>query len=156
PLLDQLAHPARGPHPGGVSERLGSALERVFDLLELGTIQSGLAPSPPGLLQTRPTGLRKLPCPANHRLPMHPQAPRHLTLAHAPLKQFRCLHPAPLQRAEVPPHTCWITPCQQASICIYIIQDSIVSPIDNLFNAEIRFPRQSRRCRPTAASPRPA
>src|ERR1019366_10115324 len=38
-----------------------------------------------------------------------PQAPRHLTLTHAPLKQFRCLHPAPLQRAEVPPHTCWIT-----------------------------------------------
>ena len=36
PVLDQLAHPARGPQPGGVSERLGSALERVFDLLELG------------------------------------------------------------------------------------------------------------------------
>jgi len=36
PLLDQLAHPARGPQPGGVFERLGSALERVFDLLALG------------------------------------------------------------------------------------------------------------------------
>src|ERR1019366_9200515 len=75
PVLDQLAHPVCGPQPGSVSERLGSALERVFELLELGATQSGLAPSPSGLLQTRFTGLRKLPRPANHRLPMHPQAP---------------------------------------------------------------------------------
>ncbi len=58
--LDQLAHPARSPQPGGVFERLGSALERVFYLLELGAAQSALAPSPSGLLQSRLTGPRKL------------------------------------------------------------------------------------------------
>src|ERR1019366_3063955 len=95
PVLDQLAHPVRGPQPGSVSERLGSALERVFDLLELGATQSGLAPSPSGLLQTRFTGLRKLPRPANHRLPMHPKAPRHFALAYALAEQLGGLHPAP-------------------------------------------------------------
>ena len=60
-VLDQLAHPARGPQPRGISERLGSALERVFDLLELGATKSRFASRPSGLFQTLPPGLRKLP-----------------------------------------------------------------------------------------------
>ena len=82
-VLDQLAHPTGGPQPAGVSKRLGSTLERVFDLLEVGATQSRLAPRPSGLFQTRSTGLYELSRPANHRLPMHPQAPRDLTLTHA-------------------------------------------------------------------------
>src|SRR5258708_5421185 len=71
--------------------------------------QFGLTPGPPGLLQTRPTGLRELPNPANHRLPMDAQAPRPLPLAHALLEQLRGCHPPPFQSLKVPPHTRCIT-----------------------------------------------
>ncbi len=119
-VLDQLAHPARGPQPRGVSERLGSALERVFDLLELSATKSRFASRASGLFQTLPPRLRKLPRPANHRLSMHAQAARHLTLTHAPPKQFRCFHPAALQRAEVPPHTRWVTHTRRLA-CVSIL-----------------------------------
>ena len=107
--LDQLAHPARGPQPAGVAERLGSASERLLDLAQLARAQFGLTPGPASLLQPRPSGLRQLSRPANHRLPMDAQTPRHLTLAHALLEQLRGCHPPPLQSRKVPPHTCCIT-----------------------------------------------
>jgi len=108
-VFDQLAHPARGPQPSGVAERLGSALERLLDLAQLAGAQFGLTPGPASLLQTRPTGLGQLPRPANHRLPMDAQAPRHFTLAHALLEQLRRCHPPPFQSLKVPPHPCCIT-----------------------------------------------
>ncbi len=108
-VLDQLAHPGRGPQPADVSERLGSALERLLDLPQLARAQFGLTPGPSSLLQARPAGLRQLPHPANHRLPVDAQAPRYLTLAHALLEQLRGCHPPPFQSLKVPPHTCCIT-----------------------------------------------
>ena len=45
-LRDQRAHPVGGPESAGIAERLGSALERPFELLELGAAQSRLAPGP--------------------------------------------------------------------------------------------------------------
>jgi hypothetical protein len=107
-VFDQLAHPARGPQPAGVAERLGSALERLLDLAQLAGAQFGLTPGPARLLQTRPTGLGQLPSPANHRLPMDAQPSRYLTLAHALLEQLRRCHPPPFQSRKVPPHTCCI------------------------------------------------
>ena len=60
----------------------GDASERLLDLPQLARAQFGLTPGPSSLLQPRPTGLRKLPRPANHRLPMDAQAPRdHLAYA---------------------------------------------------------------------------
>ena len=107
-VFDQLAYPARGPQPAGVSERRGSALERVLDRAQLAGAQFRLTSGPARLLQTRPPGLSQLPRPANHRLPMDAQPPCHLTLAHAPLEQLRRCHPAPFQSRKVPPHTCCI------------------------------------------------
>ena len=52
-VLDQLAHPARGPQPAGISERLGTALERLLDLAQLARAEFGLAPGPAGLLKPR-------------------------------------------------------------------------------------------------------
>src|ERR1700687_190889 len=108
-VLDQLAHPGRGPQTDGIAERLGSALERLLDLAQLAGAPFGLTPGPASLLQTRPIGLGELPRPANHRVPMDAQAPRHLTLAHALLEQLRGCHPPPLQCRNVPPNTCRIT-----------------------------------------------
>ena len=108
-VLDQLAHPARSPQSAGVAERLGSASERLLDLAQLARAQFGLTPGPSSLLQPRPPGLQKLPRPANHRLPMDAQAPRHFTLAHALLEQLRGCHPPPFQSRKVPPHTRCIT-----------------------------------------------
>jgi hypothetical protein len=34
-VLDQCAHPGRGPQPAGVAERLGAALERLLNLVQL-------------------------------------------------------------------------------------------------------------------------
>ena len=67
------------------------------------------APDPARLLQTRPPRLLKLPRPANQRLPMDPQAPRHIALAHALLEQLCRFHPVPFQSREVPPHPRLIT-----------------------------------------------
>ena len=50
-VLDQLAHPARGPQPVGVAERLGTASERLLDLPQLARAQFGLTPGPASLLQ---------------------------------------------------------------------------------------------------------
>ena len=122
-VLDQLAHPGRGPQPAGVAERRGSALERLLDLAQLVRAQFGLTPGPAGLLQTRPPGLGELPRPANHRLPMDAQAPRHLTLAHALLEQLRGCHPPPFQSLKVPPHTCCITHSNQLSYVSILCND---------------------------------
>ena len=108
-VLDQFTHAARSPQPAGVAERLGTALERPLDLPQLAGAQFGLTPGPSSLLQPRPPGLRELPRPANHRLPMDAQAPRHFTLAHALLEQLRGCHPPPFQSLKVPPHTRCIT-----------------------------------------------
>lgn len=107
-LLDQPAHPAGGPQPVGVARRCGSPLERLFELLELSVVQFGLASGPAGLLQAAPAGLRQLPRPANYRLPMHSQPPRHFALPQALFEQLGRLHPPPFQRLEVPPYACWI------------------------------------------------
>jgi len=50
-VLDQLAHPARGPQPAGVAERHGSALERLLDFPQLARAQFGLTPGPSSLPQ---------------------------------------------------------------------------------------------------------
>lgn len=52
-VLDEFAHPTRGPQPGGIAQRLGTALESLFELVELGRAQLGLAPCATDLLQTR-------------------------------------------------------------------------------------------------------
>ena len=107
-IFDQPAHPTGGPQPIDVARRLGSALERLFELLALSLVQFGPASGPAGLFQAAPTGVRQLPRPANHRLPMYSQPPRHLALAHALPEQLGCLHPPPFQRLEIPPHARWI------------------------------------------------
>jgi len=118
-VLDEFTYPARGPQSVGVAERLGTASERPLDLPQLARAQFGLTPGPSSLLQPRPTGLRKLPRPANHRLPMDAQAPRHLTLAHALLEQLRGFHPPPFQPLKVPPHPCCITHSCKLSLYLY-------------------------------------
>jgi hypothetical protein len=109
-VLDQLAHPCRGPQSAGVAERLGSALERPLDLPQLAGAQFGLTPGPASLLQPRPPGLGQLP---PSESPIAAQPPRHLTPAHALLEQLRGCHPPPFQSLKVPPHTCWITHSRQ-------------------------------------------
>ena len=107
-LLDQPAHPAGGPQPVGIARRLGAALERSFELPELSGAELGLASGSASLLQTAPAGERQLPRPANHRLPMHPQLPRHFALAYALLEQLGRLHPPLFQCGEISPHACSI------------------------------------------------
>jgi hypothetical protein len=53
-VLDQLAHPGRGPQPAGITERLGAALERPLDLPQLVRAQFGLTPGPAGFRPARP------------------------------------------------------------------------------------------------------
>jgi len=104
-VLDQVAHPHRGPQSGGISQRLRTALELLLDLPELRCAKFGFASGPASLLQARATCHRQLPHPANHRLAVNPNPARHLTLVHALLEQPRRFHPPLFQRLEVPPHT---------------------------------------------------
>jgi hypothetical protein len=54
-VLDEFAYPARSPQPAGIAKRLGTLLERLLDLLELGGAELGLAPGSSRLLQTGST-----------------------------------------------------------------------------------------------------
>src|ERR1019366_3273043 len=54
-VLDEFAHPARSPQPAGIAQRLGTPLERLLDLLELGGAEPGLAPGSSRLPQTGST-----------------------------------------------------------------------------------------------------
>src|ERR1035437_6936982 len=54
-VLDEFAHPARSPQPAGIAQRLGTPLERLLDLLELGGAEPGLAPGSSCLPQTGST-----------------------------------------------------------------------------------------------------
>ena len=86
-VLDEFAHPTRGPQSAGISERLGSRLERAARGRAMGRDQLGLdARARPALRRPRTPDCSKLPRPANNRLPVDAQTPRHLGLA-KPLSQ---------------------------------------------------------------------
>ena len=81
PVLDEVAHPTRGPQPAGKSERLGPALERALEVAQLGRAELGWPAGALGLAQPAHPGLLKLPRPAADRLPVYSHPPRHLGLA---------------------------------------------------------------------------
>ena len=81
PLLDEIAHAARGPQPRGIAEHLGPSFERALEVAQLGRAELGWPPRASGLAQAAHAGLSKLPRPAADRLPVHPQLARHRGLA---------------------------------------------------------------------------
>src|SRR5260370_7285561 len=80
PVLDESAHPARGPQPAGEAERLGPALERALEVAQLGRAELGWPASALGLAQPAHSRLLKLLRPAAARLPMHAHPSCHLGL----------------------------------------------------------------------------
>jgi len=81
PVLDEIAHPTRGPQPAGKAKRLGPALERAFELAQLGRAELGWSPGALGLAQAAHPGLTKLPRPAADRLAVDAHRSGHLGLA---------------------------------------------------------------------------
>src|SRR5260370_6101399 len=69
-VLDERAHPARGPQPAGEAERLGPALERALEVAQLGRAELWWPASALGLAQPAHSRLLKLLRPAADRLPM--------------------------------------------------------------------------------------
>lgn len=84
PVLDEIAHPARGPQPGGKSERLGPTLECALQVAQLGRAELGWPAGALGPAQAAHSGLFKLPCPAADRLAVDTHRPGHLGLAESP------------------------------------------------------------------------
>jgi len=131
---DEIAHPGRGPQPGGIPECLRPALERTLEIAQLGRAELRWTASALGLAQAAHSGLFKLPRPAADRLAMYTHFSRDFGLAESlseQSRQSRRLHPPLLQGSEIPPHTRWIIHTSQLSknrhICHYLIQNSIVS-----------------------------
>ncbi len=103
-LLDQLPDAPRRPQTRVEAERLGPALEATFNPPQLRRRQPRLAPRTAGKLQARSAADEQLSCPPVDRLPMHPDLPRDLRLAHALPQQRRRAQSPRFQRREIPPH----------------------------------------------------
>jgi len=105
-VLDQFAHSTRGTQAGGIAKRLGTALESLFDLVELDRAQLRPAPGAPALFQTRANELRKLPHPARitdcRWTPKRRAASPWLTLC---LSNSAAFIRRRFQKLEVPPHS---------------------------------------------------
>ena len=71
PVLDEIAHPTRGPQSAGKSERLGSALECALEVAQLGRDELPWTPSASGLAQAAHSRFSKFPRPAANRLAVY-------------------------------------------------------------------------------------
>jgi hypothetical protein len=129
-LLDELAHSSGGPQPAGETKRFRPALERAFEVAQLGGTEFRRATGTLGLAQSAHAGLFQVPRPAADRLPVDAHLARHLGLAESCSEQSRRLHSPRFQRREIPPHTCWITHAlyisKNQNPCHYLMQYSIV------------------------------
>lgn len=85
--LDQVRHSDGGPNGRVVTESLGPLTQRLFELVKLDAVQSGLASGTAGLLQTG--GAMSLPStvPATSRLGADAQKPGDLALAAAAVEE---------------------------------------------------------------------
>jgi hypothetical protein len=108
-VLDEVAHPPRGPQSAGVPESLRTALERPLDLGQLVGRQLRWPTGARRFAQSPHPGLLQLARPTADRLAVHSHPPRHLGLAQPLPQQSRRFQPPPLQPCEVPPHTRWIS-----------------------------------------------
>jgi hypothetical protein len=128
-LLDELAHSSGGPRPAGETKRFRPALERAFEVAQLGGTEFRRAPGTLGLAQSAHAGLFQVPRPSADRLAMHADFARDLGLAESCSEQSRRLHAPLFQRSEVPSHSCWITHAlyisKNQNPCHYLMQDSI-------------------------------
>ncbi len=79
PVLDKVAHPTRGPQPGGKAELLGAALKRALEVAQLGRAELRRAPGASGLAQAAHAGFAKFPRPAANRLAVDAQLARPRT-----------------------------------------------------------------------------
>jgi hypothetical protein len=73
PVLDEVAHPPRGPQPGGKAERLGAALKRALEVAQLGRAELRRTTGTCGLAQAAHAGFVKFPRPAANRLAVDAQ-----------------------------------------------------------------------------------
>ncbi len=128
-VFDEVAHPPCGPKSAAEAARLGSALERAFEITQLGRTELGWPAGVRGLAQSPQARLFQFASSAADRLSMHLNFARDLGLAESCSEQSRRLHPPRLQRGEVPPHTRWITHALYTSknlkSCHYLMQASI-------------------------------
>ena len=107
-LLDQLSHTPCRPHFRSVSERLRTALERTFELAQIGSTKLWLASGAASLFQPGASVLLELGCPSADRLAMYTDTACYFRLRNALAQQARRLHPPPLQLIKVSAYTCWI------------------------------------------------
>jgi len=108
-VLDEVAHPARGPQPAGKAQRLRSAFERLLEVAQLGRIEPGWPPGALSPAQAAHPGLLKLVGPAADRLPVHTHLVRDRGLAEPLPQQSRRRQPPPLQGSKIAPHSCRIS-----------------------------------------------
>jgi hypothetical protein len=98
--FNQLSHPPHRPLP--LPHHLRTTLQLFLHPPQLFLMQLPWSSQPPRL-QPPHSASPNLLCPLIHRLPPHPQPPRHLRLPHTLPEQSRPLHPPPLQPRKVSP-----------------------------------------------------
>ena len=124
-VLDQRTHPARGPQPAGVAERLGTASERLLDLPQLAGAQLGLRPARPACFNpARPDCASCAPSESPIADGRPSAALPHL--AYALLGQPRGFHPPPFQSPKFRRTPSCIPHSSKLSYDIDIMQESII------------------------------
>lgn len=100
-LVDQMHHPPAGPQGGGITIRLGTVEQPLFELLQLLAAELRLASGAAGMPQRRDAALGGLLGPATDALLADAEATRHFGLIESLIEQPQSLQTAPFESFEI-------------------------------------------------------
>lgn len=108
-LLDQLRHPAGGPQPGGVAQRLRAALQPTLHPPQIRWAEAGFPSCPSRLPQTGLASFSQLLGPAAHRLAVNPDLSSDFGLAQTPAQELSRLQSPSFQGIKITSHAAWVS-----------------------------------------------
>jgi hypothetical protein len=107
--FNQIRHSPASPQAVLVAESFGPTLQDFLDPSQVFRVQARAPAGTSRLAQSPFATLLQFLGPTAHRLPMHPDSPRHLRLVNALPQQLGCLQTTLFQLLKIPPYARWVS-----------------------------------------------